>query len=176
MSKNRIIPTVWVTGAMLLSLPAIASAASVMAQSDVPKHGLRAMYEPITITDPLARGSNPSDTQAHTDQPREISQDMQSPFGDKPTDDEKPDGDAKASDERGVPPIYSDLFIDDSSVLPTGLDRDVPVDGTLQPWSFDEPASGSIDGHTYAGPLNVPAPSGVIVLGLAAGLGARRRR
>ena len=30
MSKNRIIPTVWVAGAMLLSLPAIASAASVI--------------------------------------------------------------------------------------------------------------------------------------------------
>ena len=104
---------------------------------------------------------------------------MQSPFGSKPTDEgEKPDGDAKASDERGTPPEYTDLFIDDAPVLPTGLERDMPVDGTIfQPWGGDQVGGGSIDGNSMAGgPLNVPAPAGVVIFGLAAGLGARRRR
>ncbi|MEQ8850628.1 MAG: hypothetical protein RIB32_02475 [Phycisphaerales bacterium] len=123
-----------------------------------------------------------SGTQAHTDQPRQVSQDAEAPpenGADKPQggdtgDDEEPEDDAKSLSRRPFP--IDDLLLPGPGVqvhLPGPADP-ISVDAesrTLTPnFATDDP------GVSFATPNGLPAPGAAVLFGIAAGFGLRRRR
>ncbi len=112
----------------------------------------------------------PSDSQAHTDQPREIGQGTEAPpSNDKPEDDEGPNEDAKSRDLRFEVP-FSDLITTDFIEIDKTLVRDT---FEITP-RIDFNSSPDVDPIVM--PENLPAPGAITVPGLAAAATLRRRR